>query len=53
MKTGRCAGPCGLPDGVSSLEPGARVEFALVPPHLAGKAHQARIIRVVSEAEAA
>jgi hypothetical protein len=32
---------------------GWRVEFTLTPPHMAGKPQQARILRVISEAEAA
>jgi hypothetical protein len=43
----------GLPEGVSFLEPGQRVEFRLVPPHLPGKAHQAKVVRVIESARAA
>jgi cold shock CspA family protein len=60
-------GPCGdlankdeifchrtaLPEGVSSLEPGWRVEFTLAPAHLAGKPRQARVTRVISQVEEA
>jgi cold shock CspA family protein len=42
----------GLPDGVSSLERGTRVEFRLVPPHLAGKPSQAKITKIVEAEEA-
>ena len=43
----------GLPKGVGSLEPGQRVEFVTVPPHIAGKPVQARIICIIETSEAA
>jgi cold shock CspA family protein len=43
-----------LPRGCGSLQPGSRVEFTLVPSHLAGKQPQAKDIRIIeSIAEAA
>jgi cold shock CspA family protein len=43
----------GLPEGVSSLEPGCRVEFVLAPPHMAGKPQQARVLCIIAEAQEA
>jgi cold shock CspA family protein len=42
-----------LPHGVDHLEQGARVEFELVPAHKPGLRPQARVVRVITEAEAA
>jgi hypothetical protein len=42
-----------VPKGIEHLVPGSKVEFVTIPPHIVGKPMQAKIIRIVAEAEAA
>jgi cold shock CspA family protein len=42
-----------LPKGVLALEHGVKVEFKPIPPRMVGRQPEARIIRILSEAEAA
>jgi cold shock CspA family protein len=43
-----------LPKGITSLVPGMRVEFQLIPAHVQGRPPQAKVLRIITEtAEAA